>query len=122
MKRTTHSRRRILLLGVAMPLVLTAKPAQAIYFNPRMRVNRTGNRVRVRIWVSANAGPLNLNNHYLGAFYVPDGRTLRREFQVGVATIKMVMKVKNQVVEVVIKMLSAMFATQQKLMRASLAG
>ena len=76
----------------------------------------------MRIWISANIGPVNMSNHYLGSFYVPDGSTLRRTIKFELATIKIVLKAKNQVVEAVIKMLSAMFATQTKVMSASISG
>lgn len=87
-----------------------------------MRANAVGNLVRVRIWISTNVGPLNMNNHYLGAFYVPKGGSLTKQLNVGVATFKLVLKAKNEVVDAVIKMLGAMFQAQQKVMSAAISG
>ncbi len=108
--------------GPATVFLVRQTPAKAVYFQPRIRANRAGNKIRVRIWISANIGPVNMSNHYLGSFYVPDGNTLRRTIKFELATIKIVLKAKNQVVEAVIKMLSAMFATQTKVMSASISG
>lgn len=108
--------------GALQSTLFWSAPANAAYFQPRVRANRSGNRVRVRIWISANIGPLIMQNHFLGTFYVPSGSTLRRTINFQAATIKLVLKAKNQVVEAVIKMLSAMFATQTKVINAGIAG
>lgn len=87
-----------------------------------MDARNVGSRVRVRIWVSANVGPIQLNDHFLGTFYVRDGQTLLRQVNVEIATIQLVLKAKNQVVEAVIKMQGAMFTTQQRVLEASISG
>lgn len=120
-RRSGTGRRRFLALSVALPLALFFREAQAAFFDPRIRAKRFGDRVRVRIWISANVGPLVLDKHYLGAFYVPDGSVLRQTLIVGIATIDIALQRRQQLMEAAIKMQSQMFETQQKVIKALIA-
>lgn len=120
MAATAIPRRKALAVvaGAVLAPAFAGAPAEAASFHPRIEARDSGNKVRVRVWVSASLGPIQLNNHFLGTFYVPKGSSLSRTVNVGLAQIGLVMKAKNQVVEATIKMLAAGFATQKKVLRA----
>jgi hypothetical protein len=118
LNRPGVQRRHFLAMGAALPLVLIGGPADAILFAPKLTAKDVGNKARVRVWLSANVGPVNLNNYSLGTYYVAYGQTIQRSIAIGTATVKISLSAKREKVKMVIKLLQATMQTQQKVIEA----
>ena len=67
-----------------------------------MEAQNAGSRVRVRIWVSASVGQVNVEDHYIGGYNVPHGTGLKATLGIGTARVDLKLEAQDELVEAVV--------------------